>query len=277
MSFANEVQVMKSVKTESELKADNAVAAAANEAPAQPDFPPVAGKQEEASEAAPEPAKEAVEPTPAAEVKPAKEQKKWKIGDQVFTNEEDALKYAQDLHLSMVQQEAYQQGLIDAKPKEEPAKKPTIEDEVEAKLFENPKEALAQYKDYIVATVKDDIKAEAKAEASRREVWTNFYESNADLAESRELVEFVLQKNWKELGNLPYEKSLNLLAEKTRAVLTSYKEAKLPSKELQSGTVQTTGASTPPTTVVLKKPDPTLDFISQLNKHRRRTATLVRG
>jgi hypothetical protein len=61
-----------------------------------------------------------------------------------------------------------------------------------------------------------------KREESVKKTWEDFYSKNQDLVASKEIVDYVMQKNWQELGYLPIDRSLPLLAEKTRQMLGFY-------------------------------------------------------
>ncbi len=219
-------------------------------------------------EPTPTPPVVAQEPTPNA---PAT--KKIRIGTQEFDTAEDALAYAQELELSLMQSEAYKQGVESARAKEPVVPAKTIEDEIDQELFENPKQALLKYRKAITDEIKTEIKTEATREQNVRSTWNKFYTDNADLARSSDVVDMVLQKNWSELGHLPVDKAMAKLAEKSRALLSSYKENALPSKELPRSVVQATTASgTPAPAVAAKKENSALDFVTQINQNRKRGA-----
>ena len=114
-----------------------------------------------------------------------------------------------------------------------------------------------------------------KIEATRAAAfdnWTNkFYETNKDLSEFKEVVNFVMEKEWGSVGNMEAEKAAVYLADKTRVLLKLRKEASLPQKELVNSPGQFTGASngyTPQTPVSTGKN--ALDFISQVRNANKR-------
>lgn len=224
---------------------------------------------------APEPATvPSVVATPIVPPEPAQavEKAKIRIGTQEFDSAEAAIQYAQDLELAVLQQEAYRQGAEDLRTKAAAVPERTIEDEIEQELFENPKKALLTYKQHILEAAKAAIKAEAQQETSRRETWQSFYETNNDLADAKEIVDMVWEKNQKELGPMTVAAGLKKLADKSRALLSSYKTTVLPTRDLPGSVAQATSASGAPSTAPAKKAETLVDFISQVNKHRKRSA-----
>lgn len=200
-------------------------------------------------------------PNPAAKIR---------IGSQEFTSYDDAMKYAQDLELTVLQTDAYNQGKEAATPKASEPPVPTIEDTIQDELFTNPKEALQKYKQHILETVKADIQKEAKRDADVKAVWNDFYSQNADLANHAEVVQYVVQKNWNEIANIPLPKAAAIVAERSRQMLSGYKQAALPSKEMPTKPAVVAGVSGSPSSGPAAKPQTALDFVTQLNKLRKR-------
>jgi hypothetical protein len=224
------------------------------------------------------PAEAPVSTPPELTPKPAA---KVKIGTQEFDSVEAAMNYANELELAVLQQDAFKAGQEAAKPKEPEAPKPNPDQEMAKKLadkiFENPEEAISEVMKWAEAKANEKIEADKKAtkeleahQATVRQLWETFYDTNQDLVKANEVVQIVLQRDWNTLQHMPAEKALQALAEKTRALLGSYKEQVLPSKELQSKPAITAGASGNATSAVETKPKSALDFISQINKHRKR-------
>jgi hypothetical protein len=215
----------------------------------------------------PEQAAEAVQET----VQPAPKQGKIKIGSQVFESPEEAIAYAEEMERTLLQKDAFDQGRLAAEPKPlavEPEKDEF--DDIESELFEKPKSAIQKIYNKAKEDAKKEMRSEDAKQAEIKNTWDGFYSSNSDLASQREVVDYVLQKNWNTLGHLPVEKSLKMLAEKTREFLGSTKLATLPTRELQSGPAIVPGASSAATTAPAKKESQALDFITQVNKLRRR-------
>lgn len=226
--------------------------------------PPEAAPETSLKEATPE----GKVPEPMANKEPAK----IRIGTQEFDSLEDATKYANELELALVAQESYNRGKEEAQPKapQEPVK--TIEDEIEEELFVDPKKALAKYKESIMKEIKKELlnekTAEQKAQAHAenvRKTWEGFYEKNSDLSRSRDLVEFVLNKN-PELLDQEASKALEQLAAKTRSYIQSARETQLPTQELQSKSVLAPQGGSPTTTTKPIAKETAIDFIAQVRK-----------
>lgn len=216
-------------------------------------------------------------PTPA----PSKEGK-IRIGNEVFDSAEDALAYATELQLAITERDAFEKGKQSVSKIETPVVEPDWTDEIEKELFENPKEAIKKIHQKATEDAKKIIEARevekeqaVKQETQRKQTWQSFYESNSDLSTpaAQEVVNGIMQRDWKELGPMSAEKALPLLAQRSRAFIQSLKETQLPQTTLQSKTVVTTKSGAPATTTTPQKKSSPLDFISQVNKHRRRTDT----
>lgn len=203
-----------------------------------------------------------------------------KIAGKEFANINEAISYAEQLELASREDKAFQEGYqkaSEANKPAEPATKSYVE-EAEEKLFEDPKQAIEILRQGIQQEIFSaynkmtaEQQAQAKATAQREATWSEFYKSNTDLAESREYVDFLLQKNWDKLKDMQAEKALEQLAGMARSGLRLNKESALPSKELQSKPAMMAGASsnaTPQSSdATQEKP---MDFIAQLAKLRKR-------
>lgn len=219
---------------------------------------------------------------PAAKVEPVMNapQAKIKIGNQEFQSMDEAVEYAQTLELARAQDAAYIEGMKAATPPvtAAEAKQKELEELVEEKFFEDPKTALKMFKEGITKQIFDDyqkiITQQEQAKTQQQNLttlWNNFYQSNADLSESKDVVEFLRQKHWNEIKDLPQDKALGMLAETARKQLKITKEATLPRKELPDGPAITAGASGDATiTTSAPEVEKSLDFIAQLNKIRKR-------
>jgi glutamate synthase domain-containing protein 2 len=223
-----------------------------------------------------------VEAKPAAPEEP--KQPMIRIGGVEFKSIEEAVKYADDLARAKEQEEAYLQGFQKAKEANEPqVPEKSIDEILEEKLFENPRQAIAdlrkQVKEEIFAEYNKMMTEQAQAtqQAQANEaLWSNFYKENTELSDpdTREYIQdHLLKKHWDRLKDLPLTKSLPELAEMARKALKISKENALPSKELQSGPAIVAGSSGDATrsslTATVEKE---LDFVSQINKLRKRSA-----
>lgn len=275
MSFAEEVAAAKAApkSAQSETPAQND--AANTEATAEQHFAmPAHG------EVHPEQQNDAVDLSETQGTPAPVKEGKIKIADEVFDDVEAALKYATDLKLTLLEKEAYEKGKQDASQKPaEAVVEPDWTDEIERELFENPKEAIkklhkkATEEAEKILAKREEEKAKAQAvEAQRKKTWDSFYHDNTDLSSqsAQEVVNGILQRDWHELGPMPAEKALPILAKRAREFIASLKETQLPTTVLQSNKVVTTKSGIPSTATNTQKKASPLDFISQVNKHRKR-------
>lgn len=223
-------------------------------------------------------------PAPVEEppVIPAPRQEKKmaiKIGGKTFDNEQDALNYANDLELSRIQEEAYQQGQKSTTPApEKPVEIKKIK-KIADKLFEDPEAAMQELEDYILEMAdkrvenRESKKSEETLRAEQIKKDTDeFYKNNADLADWQDEVNVVVQRNWAALSKLPKEQIMVEAAKLSRDYVASVKEKALPRQSLPSktavtsqGTQRTTTATSQPAT------EKKVSFASQVRSTNRRT------
>lgn len=288
MGFAEEVAQMRSgEKTTSIAAAGPAVISAAATAQAEPPTAAAAAAQHELDmlPTGTQPLDGSVvvlEPTKKVEATPAEEAPlpKVKIAGKEFNSLDEAMAYAEQLEIANREDKAFKEGFQKAKGADaapaEPVK--TLDDEVEEILFESPKEAIKKLREgiqkemweaYTKMTTAEHAQVQQKATYDA--TWNDFYQSNSDLSESREYVEFVTQKNLARLKDTPTAKALEEIAEIARKGLRLTKEAALPKQELQSKpAIMGAGggsATTSQTQVTSAEP---IDFIAQLAKLRKR-------
>jgi hypothetical protein len=223
------------------------------------------------------------EGTPVApkkeEPKPADKGKavKIRIGGKEFDNEADALKYANDLELIRLQDEAAKAALESVKPKEVKVEAKKIK-LIADKLFENPEEALEELEKLIEekaeAKVKanDDAKTRAQQEKEEAQnLWDKFYSDNQDLSQHSEEVNRILEKEWAKLQHMKRDEGMAELANLTRAYIESLREKLLPKQVLPNKKIINVGSTSPNATATktqaTKQKD---DFISQIRKHGKR-------
>lgn len=129
-------------------------------------------------------------------------------------------------------------------------------------LFENPEKALELHEQRVI----QKLKAEENKKQQEIDLWNRFYSNNKDLSEEREVVEFVLGKNWESLRHLHPDQAMEKLAEHSRGALARFRKAPEKNQELPSGQAKAgpTSARTVPT-ISEKKAEP-VDFVSQLRK-----------
>lgn len=213
---------------------------------------------------------------------PPQKEGKIRIGTEVFDSTEEAMAYAAELQSAIIEKDAFEKGKQSASQTEAPPPEPDWTEEVEKEIFENPKEAIKKIHQKALDDAqkllekRDKQKEDAdRAAKQQAQTWNSFYEANADLSTpaAQEVVKGIMQRDWQELGPMQADKALPILAQRSRAFIQSLKETQLPTTTLQSKTVVTTKSGNPATATTPQKKSSSLDFISQINKHRKRTDT----
>lgn len=247
-------------------------------------FPPItvpAGKKVSPVEALPElpvGGKQDAPPPPA--------EAKIRIGDKEFATYDEAIRYAET---SLAKADGIREAAEKfARPTEAPpaipAKDPMDDffKEVEDQIFVDPAQAMRKIYAKAVEDTKKLVfdeykqtKAKEQEEANRQAAWTktwdDFFVDNKDLSEARELVNYVTETNWGKISDKPLKEALKFVADETRRIGRINREAALPQKTLQQAAAimaPSTGDLALPTAEAT--PKTAVDFIAQLNKHRRR-------
>jgi hypothetical protein len=304
MTFAEELtQVYKTPTPKAPPPAAAAVAPAAETTPAAVASPqasaPVVKPALEmsfdlpAGDAPIDPAAKKVEPvkveTPPVEVKSVAtplEAKKSpiKIGNKEFETIESALDYAKEIERAAAEDKAYIEGVKDAakKPAEVPAEPVESPYEKFSKaVFEDPVKAAREFSEAIKQDIRDEYNNSIKAQAEqarvqqqRSQAWDGFFKTNTDLSEpdTREMIQtYLVNKHWAEIKDMEPQKGFEKLANIARKALKISQEAALPTRELASGPVVTTGANgEAAATPTPAKVEENLDFVTQVNNLRRR-------
>lgn len=234
----------------------------------------VAGKKgesepEAAPAAEPEAPVEAAPEAPAAEAPAPAEEKPIRIGDQEFSTQEEAFKYAEKLAQEKLIGNAYQTGVQEAiaalKPQAEAAPAPEEDD---TEYYVDPKAAIAKAEERATKKALEAIKAEQK----REELWGKFEAKYPDIR--REDADRILRKaeNWNTIGKMDdHEKAMSLLATKVRAEYQEIIDRVKPRSALpnKGGQAVSSGISSPPASVTPKKSAEPTNFIAELKKMRR--------
>lgn len=197
-----------------------------------------------------------------------------RIGDKVFTNQTEAIEYAQDLERGLTKDNAYNQGFKDAQPKteiEDPMEQLVMK--IEDKLFDNPREAIREIVQLAQESTTKQITTQQSEKEFQQKTWDGFYASHKDLANNHELVQYVANQILTEHGEVGLDKGLPMIADKTRALLKSYAEANKTETELPSGRSAMAGASGSPVAAVAPAAEKPIDFITQVRTMRNRRPT----
>lgn len=223
-----------------------------------------------------------VQPLPKALTPEETKKAKIKIGMKEFGSYEEAIAYAE-------REAAKAQGVQETldklnKPQEPPAQpEPAFEDELEELIFTKPKEAIKKLYDKAKEDAKKEMldwytgeQTKQQQESARQKAWSahwdNFYQSNQDLTEFKDVVDYVTEKKWADVADIPVNEANEIIAAESRKLLRLQKEAALPSKTLPSSpaiVASSTSGNIPQGSDTTVKS--VLDFISQVNKHRKRS------
>ena len=207
------------------------------------------------------------DPDPAA-AKPAV----FAVGDQEFATVEDAMKYAQTLAAEKVQRDAYEQGIKDASPDpaaEKPDPDAAFYKQMSDMMFDDPATAIRMIEQRAVDRAASQITQATEQTQNRTKTWDKFYTDNKDLSVHRDIVDFILEKNWATLGPMQPDKALQKLAELTRGRLQKALKDMRPEEVLPSGSAMATSATGAPLATPVPEKQK-LDFTQLVRKLNKR-------
>lgn len=242
-------------------------------------------------------AQPAVEATPAkAAEQPAPEapKKVIKIGQKEFTDPQEAIDYAKELAQQSAEDKAYIEGVKDASAKAEPeetAPEETAYEKFSKDIFVDPVKAAQEFEAAIEQKIVDRYNAAVREQTAqqaavkaRADAWDNFYKANPDLSSPslRQIAESYTDvrntEKWNIVKDLTPAEGFKKIAELARAEVAALKKALLPTEELASGPVMTTGASGDQVSATTQKnSEKPVDFIAALNSIRARGKTKTSG
>lgn len=137
-----------------------------------------------------------------------------------------------------------------------------VEKPISELLFENPEKALELHEQRVI----QKLKAEEAKKKQEQDLWERFYSKNKDLAEDKELVEYVLGKNWDGLRQLHPDQAMEKLADYARGTMSRFRKTPEKNQELPSGQAKVGPSSTQHTAPITEKKAAPVDFVSQLRK-----------
>lgn len=272
MSFAQEVQQSQ--------KGGSSEAITAGMAPTIPEFNSVAPTTDQPATPAQDTSTIAATTTPNATPQaPATESSDAKktrvtIGTKSFDTMDAALEYAQALEIENAKAEGYKDAVTSLKTPEPVAPVKDDADEISDIMFENPREAIVKIQALIEKQV--EKKAAQVIQAQERQatlngLWQDFYQKNPELQGQQGFVDHLLRNvHWQELSNIPSSQAMTKLAEIARKELKIVREAALPENVLPPGRATVAPTSSMTTPIVENKVEQAVDFVSQINKIRRR-------
>lgn len=200
-------------------------------------------------------------------------QGKIRIGDKYFQNQTEAFDYAAELEREKLAADAFRQGIETARAQSQgniSAEKPAA-DNFEEEFYSNPKEYLAKKEVQIVQQAEQRVTERLERERKHTETWTEFYSTYPDLANSKVLVNAVLQARWNDLQHIDTVKALKILAEQVRAEKRAMLAEELPRTALppQKRTASTGTSANVTQKIVDEKP---LNFAAQIRNNKLRRA-----
>jgi len=204
---------------------------------------------------------------------------KYRIGDQEFATQKEALAYAQQLEADKQVSNAYQQGLRDAlnqAPQEHQSVTPTENEDEDSteELFTDPKNYLKRYAERIKQETRAEFDHRDQVRTQSNQIWQEFTDRHPMLADFRAEVEEFVEKNADEVKALIASKGrpagYDHIATKMKSRFSKYASALNPGRELPNTT--TTGVPTSKTDSVTPKkvPQKALSFYEQVRKIRKR-------
>lgn len=203
----------------------------------------------------------------------AKKTAKLKIGGKEFDAPEDiaaaltALQEAHDAELA----ELRKANRAQPAPNPTPAKTEEEPYDFNTMIFINPAEALAKFREEIIA----DMTGRYQAETGRAKFWSDFNKENSDLEDATFLVESVLNKNYEDLKGLPADEARKELAKLSRLALDKLGFKGKKDDEIKPNRTEIEGGSTPASkkTVQQEKVDVTsIGAVIKAQQARRRKA-----
>lgn len=197
---------------------------------------------------------ESVESEPVSQAQPIY------LGGKKFNNVDELAAYTSQLEQDKVR--AQYSGATYAQP----SAQQQIEKPISELIFEDPEKALQLHEQRVI----EKLKAQEQAKQNETQLWNKFYTDNKDLSDDKELVEFVLNKNWDNLRALHPDQAMGKLAELTRKTLSKYRPSNEKKQELPSGTAKAGPTATQSAPVIQEKAAAPVDFVTQLKKIQKR-------
>lgn len=260
-------------KTEAEVTeeqyADPLMAAAILE-DAENSFAPPAEEEAEEGEQEEAPAEEEGVPEQPGE--------KYRLGGREFQTQEEAWAYAEELEQEKVANDAFRQG-IEAAQRLAPSNPaptqvtPEAPKEIDPLYYSDPLAYHAKLKAEIVSETKKTIKQEQQAEGTKKQIWDKFYSDYPDLAPVHEMVALTFNESFRSLEHVEVTQAMKQIAEKTRAKLKPYLDARLPKVALP----KVTNAVSPGGSAQVTQPKTapkTLNFAQQMKNLKRSRAPI---
>lgn len=184
------------------------------------------------------------------------------IGDRVFTDQEAALKYANDL---ATERQKYITSLNAPAPVAAPTNNKVPLHQL---MFEDPE----AYERELRASIKNEIRSETQQVDTNKAIWDGFYRDHKDLQGLEDAVELQRTKHWNQLQGLPVDQGLKFLAAQTRSYVANIRGNANPGERVNSGPAPVAGATGTPAPrieVQAQRPSTFMDELKDFRNSKR--------
>ncbi|NJM93627.1 MAG: hypothetical protein HC842_02255 [Cytophagales bacterium] len=197
------------------------------------------------------------------------EEKKYRVGKMVFSSEEEAESYVENLKLKAAKYEGHNEAIEKLLGKKESATeeiKPSISD----RFYSNPDEVLTEIEEKAVLRATRAIEEKREKEDAKTKLWSDFYTKNPDLKNFSDEVDLIMRAKWEDLKDLPLSESLPKLAKETRRIIDKAANKGVTTEVIKKYNSPTLGSSFGVTQKAeAKEPEP-VDFFNQIKQYQRR-------
>ena len=204
------------------------------------------------------------------DAKPPQSSAPIRIGTKEFTTPEAALQYATELEAARIAEEAFNRGVQAAKPPEAEVKAKSYIDEMAEELFSDPAKVIARIIEETEKKTKATIRQEDASKIEVENTWNSFYSQHTDLSQNQDIVKWITERDRAELSPLPVDQGLKIVAERARAVINKIRKDNVTETELPSGKSAVARSGGSPAPQIISTEQKPIDFIHQVNKHRKR-------
>lgn len=214
----------------------------------------------------------------------------YTIGDKHFKTQKEAFKYAEELRLQQIANDAWKQGVeaaqsvqnsnSTAKAQAEEALPEKMPDEYYTnpeKWWAQERQRLSKQAEQIATRARNEALQEVNRQTTHNQTMSKFWNDFPDLAKTKstqKLTERILGENFKRLENMKTEDALKIVARLAREELRDLGVTILPQKTLPSTTKP---AASPGNAQNVTRPKPDekpLNFIQQMKQTKLRRAAL---
>jgi hypothetical protein len=173
------------------------------------------------------------------------------VGGRKFNSSEELAEYTSELH------DKIKPAIVEPEIPADPDK------ELSNLMFEDP----ALYTKIIQDRAEQRINQRLEVKSQQKEAWAEFYSSNSDLKDFKDIVQLEASKMTKQLDKLPLDQAMKELAKATRGRLAAIKGVPSGGVALPPGKVLSTGTSGGKGATITESYQPK-NFVEQMNALR---------